>query len=263
MNAKVNIYADEWCDLVFIGKNQAYGAYENRKNSDKRHALALLISIVLVALAVAAPTLIKAFIPKSNLKNTDGVILSNIILDPPPPEPLTVTPPPPPLRSTIRFTPYEITDKDVVDESKTQDEIIQSRTAISIADITGTDPEGADIADLRKIVTEEKKDVIYQVVEQNPQFPGGNEALAEFLSKNILYPDAARESGIAGRVYIQFVVDKYGHIGSVKLTRGIGGGCDEEALRVVKKMPAWAPGKQNGQAVAVYFNLPVVFRLAE
>lgn len=94
-----------------------------------------------------------------------------------------------------------------------------------------------------------------------PEFPGGMEAMMHFLSDNIRYPEKAKDDNIEGRVFIQFVVEKDGSIGEVKLLRGIGGGCDEEAIRVVKAMPKWTPGQQDGKAVRVYYTLPIFFKL--
>ena len=94
-----------------------------------------------------------------------------------------------------------------------------------------------------------------------PGFPGGEAKLFEYLQKNIKYPPVARENGIQGRVYVTFVVDKEGKIRDAKILRGIGGGCDEEALRVVRAMPDWKAGRQNGRSVQVQYNLPVNFTL--
>ena len=94
-----------------------------------------------------------------------------------------------------------------------------------------------------------------------PSFPGGEEALMKYLGTQIKYPVMARENGISGRVYLSFYVDKDGKVKEVKVLRGIGGGCDEEALRVVRAMPDWKPGRQNGRNVAVYYNVPVSFNL--
>lgn len=102
---------------------------------------------------------------------------------------------------------------------------------------------------------------IYQIVEQMPTFPGGDKALSEFISINIRYPQAALDKGVQGRVFVSFVVEPDGSLSDVKATRGIGSGCDEEAVRVVKSMPKWEPGKQGGQAVRVSYNLPVNFKL--
>jgi TonB family protein len=102
---------------------------------------------------------------------------------------------------------------------------------------------------------------IFTVVEEMPVFPGGPEAMMKFISNNIQYPEKARKEGIQGRVYVNFIIEKDGSVSSAKVLRGIGGGCDEEALRVVEMMPDWTPGKQRGQAVRVSFNLPVKFLL--
>ena len=103
---------------------------------------------------------------------------------------------------------------------------------------------------------------IFQIVEEMPSFPGGDAKMLEYVAKNVKYPQIARESGIQGRVFVNFVVEPDGSVSNVKVLRGIGGGCDEEAVRVVKSMPKWRPGKQRGKAVRVSFNLPVNFKLA-
>jgi protein TonB len=102
---------------------------------------------------------------------------------------------------------------------------------------------------------------IFTVVEEMPEFRGGDEARIKFLQSHIQYPQLAKESGIMGTVYVTFVVDENGRVTSVKVLRGIGGGCDEEALRVVRMMPPWKPGKQSGKNVRVQFNMPIKFTL--
>ena len=106
-------------------------------------------------------------------------------------------------------------------------------------------------------------DTVYTIVDQMPQFPGGEQALMDFVSKNVKYPEEAKNKNIAGRVFVSFVVEKDGSINEVKVLRGIGGGCDEEAVRVIKSMPKWKPGKQKGQPVRVNFQMPFVFKLDE
>jgi TonB family protein len=101
----------------------------------------------------------------------------------------------------------------------------------------------------------------YLMVEAEPEFPGGMEALMKYLSENIKYPEQAKKDKIQGKVYISFVVEKDGSVAGAKVLRGIGGGCDEEALRVVNAMPKWTPGKQRNTPVRVQFNLPVAFKL--
>lgn len=102
---------------------------------------------------------------------------------------------------------------------------------------------------------------IFHVVEEQPLFPGGEAKMMEFLAKNTVYPEIAKQSGIQGVVYVNFVVEPDGSISNVKVLRGIGGGCDEEAIRVVRNFPRWKPGKQRGKPVRVYFNLPFRFQL--
>lgn len=102
-------------------------------------------------------------------------------------------------------------------------------------------------------------DRIFTIVEEMPSFPGGEETMMNFIAQNIKYPPRARENNIQGRVYVNFILDTAGTVTRAKVVRGIGGGCDEEAIRVIASMPKWKPGKQNGQPVNVVYNLPVLF----
>src|SRR5215467_11325863 len=106
-----------------------------------------------------------------------------------------------------------------------------------------------------------KKEEIPSFVEQMPEFPTGNEHLAEFLAQNIRYPAAAREDGIQGRVWVRFIVLEDGTISNAEVIKPVTGGLDKEALRVVNLMPKWKPGRQNGKPVKVYYKLPITFRL--
>lgn len=161
-------------------------------------------------------------------------------------QPKPLVPPQPPKQTAI----IEIVkDATLVDE-----------TLIIDANVTATVEIPAVIAqqpDEERIVEPE----IFRVAESMPEFPGGEAAMRSFLSTNIKYPPLARELGIQGKVYVNFVVETDGSITKLKLFRGIGGGCDEEALRVVRSMPKWTPGKQIGKAVRVEFTLPIHFKL--
>ena len=103
---------------------------------------------------------------------------------------------------------------------------------------------------------------VYNTVEEMPEYPGGNAALNKFIIENIAYPKTAKESGLQGAVYVSFIVDTDGSVTGVKVKKGIGGGCDEEAMRVVKMMPKWKPGTDNGKKVKVSFTLPIKFQLS-
>ncbi len=114
------------------------------------------------------------------------------------------------------------------------------------------------------VVQEEEEvdeDYIFEIVEENPEYPGGQEAMMRYLRDNIRYPVIAREAGIAGSVFVTFVVERDGSVTNVQVIRGIGGGCDEEAVRVVRNMPKWKPGKQRNQPVRVQYRMPIRFVL--
>lgn len=105
------------------------------------------------------------------------------------------------------------------------------------------------------------KDKVYEKAEVMPEFPGGEQAMIDFVAKSVTYPKEAMEKEISGRVLVGFIVEKDGSITETEVVKGIGGGCDEEALRVVKAMPKWKPGKQDGKPVRVHFLLPIIFKL--
>ena len=109
--------------------------------------------------------------------------------------------------------------------------------------------------------TDDVDDAVFVVVEKSPEFPGGDDSLYAFIGRNIKYPEAAKKNKIEGRVFVTFVIEKDGQVSNAKLLRDIGGGCGEEALRVVNSMPKWKPGTQRGNPVRVQFNLPIMFQL--
>ncbi|HNW70301.1 MAG TPA: energy transducer TonB [Bacteroidales bacterium] len=113
----------------------------------------------------------------------------------------------------------------------------------------------------RPVCFAQEEKPIFTVVEKMPCYPGGDSARIKFLAENIVYPQAAKEKGIQGVVYISFVIDEKGQVEDVRVLRGIGGGCDEEAMRIVKLMPNWIPGKSDGKNVRVQFNMPIRFTL--
>ena len=164
--------------------------------------------------------------------------------------PITVQEKPKPIERPQVAVQFEIVDdkEDVKDNFDIEATVDQKE---AIPDYVPIDIEDEVIVEATPI----------RVAEVMPQFPGGDLKLLEFISKNIKYPQLARETGTQGRVYISFVVEPDGSISNVELLRGIGAGCDEEAMRVVKAMPKWLPGRQCGKAVRVMYNLPVNFKL--
>lgn len=275
MGKDANLNSNAWCDMVFEGKNKKYGAYFLRQSSSKRHIAAFLVVLVFTGVLSALPSLVEAV--KKQTERLSGVDeafelaqLENVEEQVPEENIIRqeTAPPPPPLKATIQFTPPVITDDDKVSDEnqmKSQDELHDSKVQISVATVEGTnDKDAVDIADLKdnKVVMAEKEpEKPFVSVEQMPQFPGGTAELMKFIGSNLRYPTIAAENGIEGRVIIQFVVGKDGSVSSIKVQRGLDTSCDNEAIRVVKAMPKWIPGKQNGQAVPVYFTLPILFKL--
>jgi periplasmic protein TonB len=263
-----NIFSDDWCDLVFEGKNKDYGAYELRKKSYTRHFWALTIAALLFVLASLTPEIMHRIMPKQREMMVTVRTLSDLNLEKPK-EPqeniLKEIPPPPPIRNTIKFTPPVIKPDEQVneeDEPKMQKEVVEDKAAISTADFNkGTDDVAAPIAkQAEKIVEEDDKPFL--IVEQMPQFPGGDIEMMKFIRDNLKYPPRAQEAGVQGKVIVNFVVGRDGKITHIKIVRGIGSGCDEEAIRVLEKMPPWTPGKMGGKAVPVYFTFPITFKLS-
>ena len=153
------------------------------------------------------------------------------------------------------------------DEIKTQDQLNESKTAIGTFDVKGNDDANGEVLKAKEVIAQpeppkhEEESKVFDIVEQMPSFPGGPAALMKFLSENIKYPVVAQENGVQGRVVVAFVVERDGSITDVHIARGVDPSLDKEAVRVVKSMPKWTPGKQNGSAVRVKFNVPVAFRL--
>lgn len=270
--AKIDLTSPEWCQLIFEGKNQAYGAYRMRANSGKRHNAAMIIVLIIALVGSSIPTLVKLATPKQKEEMTEVTTLSKLgdpeIKQKEMTKVQEVAPPPPALKSSIKFTtPVIKKDEDVNadDEMKSQEELTHAKAGISIADVKGNDEIGGkDIADLKQVVTQAepaKEEEVFTMVEQMPAFPGGQSELMQYLSKNIKYPTIAQENGTQGRVIIQFVVEKDGSITDVQVARGVDPYLDKEAVRVVKSMPKWIPGKQNGKAVRVKYTVPVMFKL--
>jgi protein TonB len=158
-------------------------------------------------------------------------------------------PPPPPPKQVVRINVVE------------DDVVVEDDLNINVEADQNTEVEEYIAPVMTQEEESEEERQIFMVVESMPEFPGGEPALYKYLAENIKYPQMAKESGIQGRVFVTFVVERDGRVTDVRVLRGIGGGCDEEAIRVVAAMPKWAPGKQRGKPVRVQYNLPVKFTL--
>ena len=274
MAKDINVNSVEWCDLIFEGKNKDYGAYELRKYSPRRHLTAYVVIIGCVVLAMVLPAFVRFLTPvKAQEKMVTVTELSDLKMDLPEVKEenkivAVNVPPPPTLKTTIKFTAPVIKKDEEVreeDEIKTQDEVNQAKAAISVADVKGNDEEnGKDIADLedhKLIVASE--DEVFQEVEQAPEYPGGMAALMKWIGKEIKYPSIAQEMNIEGRVIVQFVIGRDGSVRDVQVLRTVDPTLDKEAVRVVKAMRKWIPGRQRGEPVSVRFTLPITFKLQQ
>ena len=284
MAREVNLSSREWCDLVFEGKNKDFGAYVIRTESPKRHNMAVLWTLIgAVAVAALAFGLVKAnqYLEERRLANaqdqTEVLIDMSQEAEEPEPEQQRVEPEKPEVLpeevlKSVKVTELQIVEDEKVkkeDEIKTQDELKETETAFGQKDNEkGTEDRNVTKTLKDEVVVEKKeekpkevKEEVFRSVEQMPQFPGGEAALMKYLQSHINYPPMAAENNVQGRVVVQFVVDKTGKVGEVKVVRSVDKDLDKEAVRVCKSLPKFTPGRQNGQAVSVWYTLPVTFKL--
>ena len=274
---KIDLIDNGWVDLVFEGKNQAYGAYQLRKDTGKRN-LKALITMFLIFAAIAAIVIAKVsidnYIASRNAAIETDVELQSLAekkeakaekKDEPEVEKIEIER----VKSSVAFTVPEIKKDDEVKEEqeiKSQDELQETNTAIGAFNVEGNDETGGEVLKAKEVIAEPEppkveETKVFDVVEEMPQFPGGQAALLEYLAKNIKYPVVAEENGVQGRVIVTFVVERDGSITDVRVVKSVDPSLDKEAARVVKSMPKWQPGKQNGSAVRVKYTVPLQFRL--
>lgn len=275
--SKIDLISNEWTDLVFEGRNQAYGAYKLRKGTAKRNVWALLIVGLAAALLYLGLQLQKMAEANKKVENTQAVELAKLQTEKKKEakvekkevirqEPEKVVEQ---VKSSVKFTaPVIKKDEEVKEEDEIKlDEVQKSDKAVGAFTVEGNDEVGGAVLKAKEDIAapeppkhvEETK--VFTVVEQMPMFPGGDAALMSYLANNIYYPTVAAENGVQGRVVVGFVVERDGSITDVRILRGVDPSLDREAMRVVKNMPRWTPGKQNGSAVRVKYQVPVAFRL--
>lgn len=275
--SKIDLISSDWVDLVFEGRNKAYGAYRLRKSTTKRNILAMVAVVILLIVAFIILT-VKNFVDEQRAKvaMTQVAELTNykqpekkaeVKQKKVEVEPERVVER---VKSSIKFTaPVIKKDEEVKpdEELKTQDELMSTKTAIGTFDVKGNDDANGEVLKAKEVIAEpeppkhEEENKVFDIVEQQPLFPGGPAALMKYLSEHTKYPVVAQENGVQGRVTVQFVVEKDGSISDVHVLRGVDPSLDKEAVRVVKSMPRWTPGKQNGITVRVNYRVPVLFRL--
>lgn len=290
--SSIDLTSNQWNDIIFAGKNKEFGAYQMRRNSDKRHNLAViftLIGLVIVALLVWGLSVYNDWQAEKAAAEAkaraEAMMQAQINQEQEQPEEeqpeqqkfeQEIPEVKEEVLATAQQTQIAIVEK--VDEDKKVKLAEEQREETKVAGLVNQ--EGSDDADRFKAVQqqvvvkapepekpkiEEKKpepEKIFTAVEQQASFPGGQAALMKWLSSNLRYPERAQQNDIQGRVTVQFVVNADGSIEQVTVLKGVDKDLDNEAIRVVKRMPKWQPGKNNGVAVRSYFRLPVTFKLA-
>jgi protein TonB len=261
-------------DIVFDGRNKEYGAFQLRRLYDKHMTRGMMVGILFFLLVIGSPQIIrmiKGFLPTDK----NELVMKEVTLaEPPPIDPKKPPPPPPPkvdpppIKDQIKFVPPVVKKDEEVKEEEPPPPTVEEIKDKEIATETKEGEEGGvdqslveDAPPAPAVIEEHGEEEPFTYVEQMPTFPDGTDAMYKYIYEKIKYPAIARENGISGQVIVQFVVSKDGDIKNAKVVRGIGGGCNEEALRVVNGMPRWNPGKHNGRAVPVTFTLPIKFVL--
>ncbi len=285
MAKDVDLSSKEWTDVIFEGKNKEFGAYELRRQSDKRHNRAVifvLIGLILVLIGgyfwgmysdyrreqrelelQAQLEQQLADIAAAEAEGPEEVEeVPQAVEEPQREEAL-----PEEILNTIKDTEISIAaDEEVTEDITSKDDVAESTAAAGSTTFDqGTDDLNVVREHKEEIIVEEKhepvKEEIFTAVEQMPQFPGGEGELLKYISTHIKYPTMAAENNIQGRVVVKFVVQKDGKVGEVVVLRGKDPDLDKEAVRVVKTLPNFIPGKMNGQAVSVWYTLPINFKL--
>ena len=256
-----------WEDLVFANRNQLYGAYILRKAYASRVTMGFGFAMAFFAAVLMSPMIKDLF--KSEETSDSDITLNRIPIE------LQQVPPiqeivipkeyiKPPEVKAIKFVPPNVTNKDVDEDPPTIIELKNS--VISTADIDGpvefidTPPA---IADIKEETGDDINKIWIGPIEIPAEFPGGVQAMMKYFGSNTKYPSMARRLETEGTVFVQFVVDSDGSIDNVEVVKGIGANCDEEAMRVVSRMPEWKPGRQNGKSVKVRMVVPIKFSLGK
>lgn len=279
--AKIDLYDPKWVEMVFAGKNKEYGAYQLRKGTSGRNIKALLILVIAAALVggFLAWKVIEQKQAEEQQAYMEAMEFAKLQQqakkEEKKKEPVKPKIEPkkeiPVARETQKFTAPVIKKDELVKEENQvkQMDKLDEKVAVGTENKEGTKDRLAeavrsDIAVAAPPPPAPKPEVsnkVFEVVEEMPHFPGGPAALQAFLSSNTKYPVVAQENGVQGRVTVAFVVERDGSITDVRVVRSVDPSLDREASRVVRSMPRWSPGKQNGSTVRVKYTVPVVFRL--
>ncbi len=280
--AKIDLYDPKWVEMVFAGKNKEYGAYQLRKGTSGRNIKSLLILVIAAALVggFLAWKVIEQKQAEEQQAYMEAMELAKLQQqakkEEKKKEPVKPKIEPkkeiPVARETQKFTAPVIKKDELVKEENQvkQMDKLDEKVAVGTENKEGVKDRTVEAVRSEIAVAApppppapkpEVATKVFDVVEEMPSFPGGQGALMSYLYSNTKYPVVAQENGVQGRVIISFVVERDGSISDVKVARSVDPSLDREAQRVVKSMPRWSPGKQNGSTVRVKYTVPVVFRL--
>jgi len=270
--SKLDIFRKEWLEVVFADKNKNYGAYQLRKSNGANTTKALIIGSIIFLVLFFSPK-IYSLIKGSMDQQEDQVKAQEVILAPPPPvDPKTPPPPPveppPPKVDQVKMPPPIVKpDIEVRDEPPTVEKLKEADPGQRdikgdpTAEINIAEPVGEGPKREAAVAVDDNKVYDFVSIEKQPEFPGGIAKFYGYLGKAIKYPPMAQENNVQGKVFLSFVVEKDGKLTDITVTRGLGSGTDEEAIRVLKASPRWNPGIQNGKPVRVKYNINVNFTL--
>jgi len=246
-------------ELAFEGRNKAYGGYLLRKKYLKYVISSFLIALFIFLLIVIVPFFVYYFEGSDLTFKDENMYMVDYTFMPAPEDDLNIPAKslPRPVQEDNR-EPVIVDSSKIVEEEKPEEKRLVDEDADknlkkdSLSNGKGQTGEGQGSGD---------PNGIYTVIDVYPRFPGGDEARLYFLRNNIRYPESALKSGIQGVVLLVFIIEQDGFISHLEVKKGIGGGCDQEALRVAKSMPRWDPGKRSGKPVRVMVQMPIVFKM--
>ena len=253
--ANEKVKAPAFDDIVFEKRNKEYGAYKLRKKYSRNVLIAMIIGIFIIGTAVIAPYINAKALENRQKRAERQVVVKMENLDQPQQE---APPPPPPPAETVQQIRYVAP---VVVDSIKPEEIKQLMTADQ-AQVSVKNEDVQVVEQVQEEVKEEEAPTqVFVVVEEMPTFPGGDPEMMKFIYANIIYPEIAKENNIQGRVILKFCVTYKGTVDQVTVLKPVDPSLDNEAIRVIKMLPAWKPGKQGGKPVNVWYNVPIIFQL--
>lgn len=277
--SKIDLISQQWCDLVFEGRNKSYGAYKLRSQAGRRQRNALVAVLIFIAVIALIPVILQVTKSDTAAEDNYSEVMKMAQLkqekkEEKKEEKIEVKYQKPiekvAVKASIQMTaPVIKEDQDVNKEAelKNMEELMNTKAAIAATTYKGDEGGTVNIDDLKENQTvggtagQEIETDVFTVAEQMPIFPGGEAALLRYVSEHTKYPSIALEQEIQGVVTIRFVVTPTGAVGDVFVVQGLDPECDREAVRVVKSLPRFTPGKQQGKPVAVWYTLPVRFEI--